>query len=342
VLRADKRLIVAAALLLGACRDSAPVEKRDANADAHAIADVHGDAHADTDASMDADASVDADASLSASAEDDSPYLTGTPRSAKAIGHTSVVFKVELSTGKKAVFKPASRRGPVRYKGEIAARRLAVALGLVNVPRAFFRVFEASALSGAAGAEEMIAPGGVVKGALMPWIDHLEFIALEAPPLSSEWKQWLRKGAVIPDDKRALAAQISTLVAFDFITANWDRWSGGNVGIARGERDREDKTSGTLLFIDNDGAFFDVPPNEGLQRNRKLLDGIDRFSRSFVVKLRVLSDDAIERALGEESPGVPLLSKKALDGVLARKRTLVEILDAKIGDAGAGAALAFP
>ena len=113
---------------------------------------------------------------------------------------------------------------------------------------------------------------------MIPWIDDLSFLALEQAPLSAQWKQWLRKSESIPDDQQELARQISTLVAFDFVTANWDRWSGGNVGI--------DKATGTLLYIDNDGAFFEVPPAEGLQRNKKLLDGVDKFSRSFVTRLK--------------------------------------------------------
>ncbi|MDB4936591.1 MAG: hypothetical protein JWP87_3563 [Labilithrix sp.] len=266
--------------------------------------------------------------------DDESAYLTGVPKVAKAIGHTSVVFKVELSTGKKAAFKPASRRGPVRYRGEIAARRLGVALGIPNVPRAYFRTFEASALSAANGGGEMIVKGGVVKGALVPWIDGLAFLELERAPLSVQWKQWLRRGETIPDDQKELARQISTLVAFDFVTANWDRWSGGNVGI--------DKPSGTLLFIDNDGAFFDVPPREGLERNEKLLDGVDKFSRSFIDEMKELDEGAMKRALGEETAGVPLLSEKALAGVLQRRKQLLQLVDAKASDAGADATFAFP
>ena len=52
-----------------------------------------------------------------------------------------------------------------------------------------------------------------------------------------------------------------------------------------------DKRTGTLLFIDNDGAFFDVPPLDGLQRNKTLLEGIDKLSRSFVIRVRELDDD---------------------------------------------------
>jgi hypothetical protein len=280
------------------------------------------------------DAGADASALAQAQRAADAPFLEGVPTSVKAIGHTSIVFKVDLSTGKKAAFKPASRRGPVRYKGEIAAYRLARLLKLTNVPPAFFRAFEATALASAKGADEMIVANGIVKGALIPWIPELSFLALEQAPLSGEWKQWLRRGTKIPDDKRELARQISTLVAFDYMTGNWDRWSGGNVGL--------DKATGSLLYIDNDGAFFEVAPEDGLQRNKKLLAGVDRFSLGLVTELRYLEDAEIMRAIGDEAPGVPLLSQKALAGVFQRRTELLLAVDAKLKAGGEAETYLFP
>lgn len=273
---------------------------------------------------IDAGGAASSDADAAAARDADGPFLTGVPTSAKSIGHTSVVFKIELSSGPgtKAAFKPASRRGPVRYKGEVAAYRLARLLAITNVPRAFFRTFDAATLAAAKGADEMIVKDGVVKGALIPWIPDLGFLALEQAPLSGEWKQWLRKGSTIPDDKRALAVEISTLVAFDYLTGNWDRWSGGNVGL--------DKATGSLLYIDNDGAFFEVAPQDGLLRNKKLLAGIDRFSLALVTPLRTADDASITRAIGEESPGVPLLSAKALAGVFQRRSELLAEVDRRL------------
>jgi hypothetical protein len=180
----------------------------------------------------------------------------------------------------------------------------------------------------------VIVSKDVVKGALVPWIDDLGFVDLERAPLGPQWKAWLRRDGAIPDDRRTRAREISTLVAFDFVTGNWDRWSGGNVGL--------DKKSGTLLYIDNDGAFFETPPTEALQRNERLLRAVDRFSRAFVDHLRALDDAAFTAALGEESPGVPLLSAKALAGALQRRRQLLALVDEKRKSAGDDATLAFP
>lgn len=269
----------------------------------------------------------------------------GEPRAGKSIGHTSVVFKLELVTDagatKKVVYKPRSRRGGGRYKGEIAAYRLAEALGLRNVLPACPRSFAASTLERALAAdpkaaklyaEEVVADEGLVHGALIPWFDGLEVYPIEQEPLRSESRGWLKRGAAIPADRVDLARQISTLIAFDFVTGNWDRWSGANVGI--------DKTHVLVVYIDNDGAFFEAPPADALSKNRALVKNVDRFSRSFVERLRALDEGALGRALGEERRA-PLLSERALRGVLSRRSELLAIIDAKAAEADAGDTLYF-
>ncbi|MBX3188431.1 MAG: hypothetical protein KF819_15545 [Labilithrix sp.] len=329
--RAEALLL--ATLALVACRDERPSPPPPAPASPSSSAPPPAPASAPPPAPAPAPAPASAPAL----------FLTGTPKSARAIGHTSVVFKLELSTGKKAVFKPASRRGPHRYKGEIAAYRLGVALGIDNVPEAYFRTFSHAAFASAAGAttpsgelfvKEAIADkDGAVRGALIPWIDDLDFIAFEKEPWWTRWRTWLRRDEPIPEDQKDLARQASNLVVFDFLSGNWDRWSGGNVGW--------NKERAKLLYIDNDGAFFEVPPRDALAKNEKLLRAIDRFSRSFIAKIRELDDGALAKIFGDEREGAPLLSPKALAGVVDRRRQLLEILDAKASDAGVDA-LSFP
>jgi hypothetical protein len=263
------------------------------------------------------------------------PYLTAAPLSGKSLGHTSVVFKLKLEGGGLAVYKLRTKRGPTRYKAEIAAYRLGVALGIPNVPRAFPRSFDAAklraVLGGEAGAlfnrEAIVGADGTVPGAMMPWIDQLEFLPLESEPWASRWKGWVGSGDV-PDDQRALAAQISTMLVFDFVTANWDRWSGGNVGFER--------ASSTVLFVDNDGAFYDPPPPGPLAAQLARIRAAERFSKSFVKSLRTLDRAALGAAIGDETPGVPLLTPKVVDATDDRRKAALTVIDQK-GDA----ALAF-
>jgi hypothetical protein len=262
-------------------------------------------------------------------------YASAPPISGKSVGHTSVVFKLALEGGLAVAYKPRSTRGDHRYRGEIAAYRLARALSLGNVPLAVPRSFDYEALKSAVGREPVFGevvkePDGSVRGALIPWIKGLEFIPLENTEWLPKWRAWLRDGGVIPDDERALATQISNVLAFDLVTANWDRWSGGNLGI--------DRARGMLLYVDNDGAFFDPPPVKEMKWPTALFDGVDHFSRRFVNALRTID---LASALGEEAPGEPLLSPRVVAQTEARRKRVLAAIDAKIAKFGEPRVLIF-
>jgi hypothetical protein len=285
-------------------------------------------------------------------------YATAAPVSGKSIGHTSVVFKLKLDGGLEAAYKPRSRRGRDRYRGEIAAYRVGIALGLNNVPTALPRSFSLTSLQAALGDggparelfdKEVVADSdGQVPGALMPWIPKLEFLPLEGEPWRARWNQWLASEvgpgadelAEGPDagsagiGARSLAAQMSTMVVFDYLTGNWDRWSGGQIGIAR--------ATGTLLFLDNDGAFFDPPPAGPLASQLARLIKVWRFSRGFVGALRTFDPVAAKAALGDDGRGVELLTPSMRKGLEERRKRALAIVDAKIAERGEASVLAFP
>jgi hypothetical protein len=239
-------------------------------------------------------------------------------RKAKSIGHTSVVLKIEQTDGAKIAWKPDSRVGRGRFKGEIAAYRLAQLLGIENVPPALPLDLERDELARAVENDEkakqllddqIVFDGTLAHGAFTEWIDDYAVLPLEK---ESEWRTWLKKGASIPDAKKELARETSTLVLFDYLTANWDRWSGANVASSKGK----------MLYVDNDGAFFENPPKDGLARNKKNLEGVERFSKTVVERLRAVGDAEIASA-------IDILSKKAIDGVLARRKEALGMLENK-------------
>lgn len=258
---------------------------------------------------------------------------------ARSIGNTSVVLRLDLEGGARAAFKPDSKRGPGRFRGEVAAYRLAKGLGSELVPPAFARSFPLAELLQAAGgaggptgkvlAAEAVADGeGRVQGALIPWIDGLDVLPLERDPWWSRFRGWLTRGGDVPASERPLARAIGELVVFDWIEGNWDRWSGANVGFLPPTR--------TLLAIDNDGAFYAQPPAAALARSEKLLRGADRLPRALLEALRGLDDTQLDAALGEDATGARLLSSAARAGVLGRRDVAVRHFDerrAKLGDA---------
>jgi hypothetical protein len=271
------------------------------------------------------------------------PYATARPVWGKSIGHTSVVFKLKLEGGAEAAYKPRTRRGKTRYRGEVAAYRLGRALGLTNVPPALPRAFPASELRAvlgdpASGAgklfvdEVIVDERGDVRGAIIPWIPGLKFLPLDAEPSRSEWRGWLSASGALPAEERARPSEISTMLVFDYLTGNWDRWSGGNIGT---------DDSGHMLFIDNDGAFFDPPPPEPLAKQRALVQADHRFSKSFIAALRALEPQVVKEAMGEDAPGEALLSAKVLAGLEQRRKDVLAMVLEKTAKDGEDKVLSF-
>jgi hypothetical protein len=279
----------------------------------------------------------------------DASYFTALPVRGKSIGHTSVVFKLSLDNGQIAAYKPRSHVGGERFHGEIAAYRLARAWGIDNVPPVIARSFSAAALRNSLDpkaldlfSREVVAENdGSVRGALIPWISNLEFLPLETAKERARWGAWLddADAGELDDCDASLAAQISTMILFDTMTGNWDRWSGGNIGVSRlGTRNGCDK----VLYIDNDGAFFDPVPAAALASEVALVKKMNRFSRSFVTKLRAISEADLQMAIGDEMPGKPLLSRSIALAFLARRKTVLANVDEKITANGEAATLSLP
>jgi hypothetical protein len=272
------------------------------------------------------------------------PYVQSLPISAKSIGHTSYVLKIGLEGGAVAAYKPRSRLplGDRRYKSEIAAYRLATALGLKNVPRAEPRVFQASDLRAAFQSETaaadfdrkaLVDSDGRLRGALIPWIADYQVLALERADWRAKWTAWLTTETLIDPRDEPLASAISTMLVFDYLTANWDRWSGANIA--------QSASTGTVLFVDNDGAFYAHPSPTLLDQQLALLKKIVRFSKSFIHGLRGLRESDLPKVFGVEFAGEALLPDRVVRGVAARMKTVLTLVDARVDRAGEAATLAF-
>jgi hypothetical protein len=329
-MRASRRSCASAfcsALLLGACARSAPTDRDHASDASQLVSNV--------------------EVSPAAARSVPQPRVSAdTPVAAKSIGHTSYVLKITLGGGAVGVFKPRSHRtlGDRRYRGEIAAYRLATALGLANVPRAVPRAFDAAALraacTSAPGAAEqfdheaLVDAGGTVRGAYVDWVADYRVLPLEESAWRARWEPWLiDPSARVPKAERPLASAISTMLAFDYLTANWDRWSGANVARAGAD--------GDVLYVDNDGAFYERPNPESLEHQLAFLRRVVRFSRRFVESVRALGEPRLSEAFGEERPGEPLLPPAVVAAVEERRRTLLRVVDERLARSGERSTLAF-
>jgi hypothetical protein len=245
-----------------------------------------------------------------------------------------------------AAFKATTGNRPHGPASEVAAYRLARCLQLDNVPPAVSRELPAATIHGLLDPrfermwptilERMgVAEDGVVRGAMIYWIPALSDVGVDKQAGRQRAHEWPRTGGDLPDERRSLAASLSTMIAFDYLIGNFDRWSGDNV---LGNREA------SLVYVrDHDQAF---PIGMGERLHRRVLDDLlllERFSRGFDAQLRRLTRGNLERELARDRDGARglLLSEHQIADLLDRRQTLLSHIDALIAMHGEREVLAF-
>jgi hypothetical protein len=269
-------------------------------------------------------------------------------RAAKPVGTSSAVFKLDLDGPIDAAFRPESRLNPRGHLAEIAAFRVGRLLGLDSVapavPRSL-KVDELTRLVRAAHAGEWLAlqkdlvpRDGQLLGAAIYWIPELRELGLDTPEGVARFTHWLSQDGELAgsDAERELAAQVSTMLAFDYLIGNFDRFSGAN---AQGD------ASGRHLFLrDHNLAFFEPFRLPQHQRVMSRLKRAQRFSRSLALALKGLDVDGLSGALADRDDpvGLHVLSSGQIEGLRERRLALLSYIAALIDGYGESNVLTFP
>lgn len=264
-------------------------------------------------------------------------------------GGTSLSLRLDFSNGTRAAFKPEQTFPQSDPRREIAAYRIDRLLGINHVAPAKAIAIPYQELVDAAEPnmrtyvaerlQEAIVRGGIVYGEVQLWIPEIKLAAFGRQRIDEQagkdlWRTWLLVGSTIPPEHRSLCAQLSTLLVFDTLIDNADRWSGANTMMS--------PDASVLYFMDNTLSFSvhrfgHEIPNTALRR-------IQVFSRSLIDRLRGLTYEAIERALdtGDDKRLGPLLSVEAMRAIIARRDNILVHVDRLIAQHGEEAVLAFP
>ncbi len=267
------------------------------------------------------------------------------PLSAKPVGTSSAVFKLHLDGPIDAAFRPESRLNPRGHLAEIAAFRLARVLGLDNVAPVVPRSLPLDELARlvrpsypeawAALEKDLVSRHGQVFGAAIYWIPDLHELGLDTPAGIERFTRWLSQTRELPAD-RAFLAQISSMLAFDYLIGNFDRFSGAN---AQG-----DESAQHLFLRDHNLCFLE--PFRVLQHQRVMarLKRAQRFSRTFVAAVKALPDADLSGVLADpmDPSDLRLLSVAQMDGLLERRRALLSYVAALIDSYGESNVLTFP
>lgn len=260
----------------------------------------------------------------------------------RPVGTSSIVFRASLAADFDAAFKSSSEKRPRAHAAEVAAYRMARLLGMDNVPPAITRNFSAEAMRSRmvpsnAWRELQSWIGinaGQVTGAAIYWIADIEESGIDKRDGTRRYTQWLKHDGVIGDDERALARDVSNMLAFDCVIGNWDRWSGGNT--------KGDAAHRRLYIRDHDVAF---PARLSEALMRRILDRLtpaERFSKSFVERLRQLNRARFEQELARDPATTPLLDARQIGAMLDRRAAVLSHIDALIALHGAQNVLYFP
>jgi hypothetical protein len=127
-----------------------------------------------------------------------------------------------------------------------------------------------------------------------------------------------------------LAAAMSALCTFDYLSGNFDRFSGGNIGMM----------NGNLLFIDNDGAFLVPQPVAAARANLALIQAVDHYSKALVERIAALTDEQLGQLLGADSEAE--LDAAQVAAVAGRRREFMRIFAQKRAALGDAVVFAFP
>lgn len=264
----------------------------------------------------------------------------------KPIGTTSVVFKATLGGDVDTAFRPRTRQSPRGWLAEVAAYRIARALGMDEVPPAFLRTIPIPQLRGRIDPDfrqgfpefeaAFIGDGqGGAPGVMVKWVPGMQDAGLDTTRGVTEWAGWLAHGSAIPDDKRDVARDLAELVFFDYLIGNIDRWSGGNV--------EADATGHRVVVRDHNLAFLAPMPTAQHDRALATMQRAERVSVRFLHGLRALDEPTLRAKLAEEAESAryPLLDDAQIAGVMERRATILSRIGALIDAYGSADVLSL-
>lgn len=264
-------------------------------------------------------------------------------------GGSSVSLRVDFDNGARAAFKPDQTNAQTVPRYEVAAYRIDRLLGIGAVPPAMAvrfrmedlldRIGRGNTISLARMRTEVVQDdGGWVNGELSWWIPEIEHARIAGIPIDKTdgivtWKRLLTAGKEIAEEDREMAAQISTMVLFDHLINNSDRFTGNNT--------RSSPDNRKLYFMDNALSFG--TSWEGHHRAIIYLKRAQKFSRRLIDRLRHLQESEVRAVLAvDRGPYELLLDDDEIRALMRRRDYAMKYIDELIEERGEDAVLVFP
>lgn len=280
--------------------------------------------------------------------------LAATPVTGVKLNHggTSLSLRLEFASGARAAFKPQQTHPQSDPRREIAAYRIDRMLGIGRVPPAKSAVFATAELVAAAKtdardyteqrlAEEAIAHDGKIAGEVSWWIPEIRDASIkddqgtefrvDEPNGMALWVPLLQAGTPVPPEDQRLIEDLSSVIVFDVLIDNADRWTGNNTKCS--------VDHSQLYFMDNTLSFSSF--TLGHEANLNPLHRISKFSRKLVQRLRTLTYTSVAQIAADDTLG-PLLEPGEIKALLARRDHLLRYIDGLTAELGEANVLALP
>lgn len=162
---------------------------------------------------------------------------------------TLFVFHMDLGDGVEISFQPERPGQESFWRREVTSYHLARLLGIENrVPPTVGKRVPLSAFGRfARGVNLVVDRHGMVLGSSSVWMPVLNRVNMHLPPARHEWSSWMNPARPIPAESMERARQVSEVLVFDYLAANYDRWNCCNITADE---------HGDLVFRDNDAGWF--------------------------------------------------------------------------------------
>lgn len=254
-------------------------------------------------------------------------------------GGSSLVLRLTFSDGSRAAFKPEQIHPQSVPRKEAAAYLLARKLGLGQVPPTVMRSIsrqeilekldeESQRTAARILREAVFDSEGRTMGSVMYWVPGLVDVGMDQDAAIVAWTRELSQQGAVSLGKRGFLADLSSMLVFDLIQNNSDRFSGGNI-LGWRHPDR-------LFFIDN--AFGFQTDSRGHAKARGSLSRCQKFSFRLWVALNVLREE--DFAFSDPVFG-PLLTDEEIRSLRGRQEHALRYVDGLVKVYGKDAVLAF-
>jgi hypothetical protein len=259
-------------------------------------------------------------------------------------GGSSLSLRLFLADGSSAAFKPDQIHEQSVPRKEIAAYRLNRLLGLARVPPATCRVVDVRTLMSRLAPEDRhlafrirkeARPGrdGRLSGEVSWWLPDISYWPIDRWKVRTQWHHWLKAYHDLPPEKVERAGQFATMLLFDYLINNPDRFTGYNtMGSPDGR---------FLYFMDNTFSF--APQPIGGWGARSGLERLQRFPVRLYRRLRALTEARIRAEFAREKHASwPLLTEQELRAVISRRNHALDHLHGIVARFGWEKTMVFP